>query len=48
MEIESLIICLLVGHQWRDRYVIDLPQRGVFYNPEEPRERRCCRCGKTG
>jgi hypothetical protein len=48
MEIESLIICLMVGHQWVDRYVTGfLPQRGTFYTAEEPRERRCSRCGKT-
>ena len=46
MEIENLIICMMVGHQWNARDVSDVLQRAAFRNAQEAKDRHCGRCGK--
>ena len=47
MEIENLIVCMLVGHQWNAQEVSDVLRRAALRNAQEAKERRCGRCGKT-
>jgi hypothetical protein len=47
MEIENLMICLMVGHQWEARYPLDVSLGDGCSSNQNAEEWQCRRCGKT-